>query len=75
MAEPVDRATLIRAVTEAIDGGQLKVLMREGEDGSELLLSGRLTLATIPLFEQLLLRGREAAVTLRAGELFGEAAA
>ena len=34
MAEPVDRATLIRAVTEAIDGGQLKVLMREGEDGS-----------------------------------------
>src|SRR5262249_29480506 len=74
MAEPVDRTTLIRAVTEAVDSGRLKVLIREAEDGNQLLLSGRLTLATIPLFEQLRHRGSEAAVTVRAADLVGDGA-
>jgi hypothetical protein len=72
MAEAVDRAALARAVTEAVDSGRLTVRVLDAEDGSELLVSGRLTLATLPLFEQLLRHGLEAAVTLRAVDLFGE---
>jgi hypothetical protein len=72
MAEAIDRATLARAVTEAVDSGRLTMRMLETEAGGELLLSGRLTLATLPLFEQLLRHGLDAAVTLRAAELFGD---
>jgi hypothetical protein len=69
MAEAVEGAILLRAVTEAADAGWVTVVTREGSEGAELEISGLVTRATLPLFEQLLLRGATVQVTLRATDL------
>jgi hypothetical protein len=74
MAEAVDGAVLLRAVTEAADAGSVTVVTCDAGGDVELEISGTLTRATIPLFVQLLLRGARVRVRLRAADLARSAA-